>query len=205
MKKDTPGDRIICLLWVFAGSAICALGIQLTLIAGVGVDPITMFEEGMSKTTGISVGTVTLLLNITVLIIGFILNRSTIGWGSVVCTLAVGPFINVWSSLGMTAPEGFWGALLFDVMGVAVIGLGISIYMLPQYGVGGMEALMLYFTDKFKTPIGPTRVVQDCIFGAVGLLLGGTLGMGTIIGAFGIGMFIQLFYTQLCRLIKKQV
>ncbi|MEG1778066.1 MAG: hypothetical protein RR209_03725, partial [Angelakisella sp.] len=65
-----------------------------------------------------------------------------------------------------------------------------------------MEALMLFFTDRFKTPMGPTRVVQDCIWGLIGLLLGGTLGVGTIIGLFGIGMAIQLFYTRLRKLIK---
>lgn len=203
MKKDTTLGKLICLVWVFIGSAICALGIQLTLLAGVGVDPITMFEEGMFKATGISVGTVTLLLNLFVLTLGFFLRRNAIGWGSLVCTFSVGPFINIWASLGITAPEAFWGRLALDILGVAVIGLGIAIYMLPQYGIGGMEALMLFFSDTFHTPIGPTRIVQDCIWGAIGLLLGGTLGVGTIIGGFGIGLFIQLFYTQLSKLVSE--
>lgn len=202
MKKNTLPEKLNCLFWVFVGSMICAFGIELTLIAGVGVDPITMFEEGVSKTTGISVGTVTLMLNFFVMALGFVLRRDAINWGTVVCTFSVGPFINVWSTLGITASESFAGRVLLDVLGVLIIGLGIAVYMLPEYGVGGMEALMLFFTDRFKTPMGPTRVVQDCIWGLIGLLLGGTLGVGTIIGLFGIGMAIQLFYTRLRKLIK---
>ncbi|MEG2074853.1 MAG: YitT family protein, partial [Angelakisella sp.] len=170
MKKNTLPEKLNCLFWVFVGSMICAFGIELTLIAGVGVDPITMFEEGVSKTTGISVGTVTLMLNFFVMALGFVLRRDAINWGTVVCTFSVGPFINVWSTLGITASESFAGRVLLDVLGVLIIGLGIAVYMLPEYGVGGMEALMLFFTDRFKTPMGPTRVVQDCIWGLIGLL-----------------------------------
>ncbi|MEG1777950.1 MAG: hypothetical protein RR209_03145, partial [Angelakisella sp.] len=100
MKKNTLPEKLNCLFWVFVGSMICAFGIELTLIAGVGVDPITMFEEGVSKTTGISVGTVTLMLNFFVMALGFVLRRDAINWGTVVCTFSVGPFINVWSTLG---------------------------------------------------------------------------------------------------------
>ena len=203
MKKDTLPQKLYCLLWVFIGSMICALGIQLTLIAGIGVDPITMFEEGVYKATGLSVGAVTLLLNLFVLTMSFLLIRRVVGWGSVVCTFSVGPFINIWASLGIPTPENFWACLLLDIVGVLVIGLGISIYMLPEYGIGGMEAMMLYFTDKLKTPMGPTRIVMDCTWGVIGLILGGTLGVGTIVGGLGIGMAIQFFYSHLVKLIKK--
>lgn len=201
MKKDTFEQKLKCLLVVLAGSIVCALGIQMTLVAGIGVDPITMFEEGIFVTTGISVGTAALMLNISALVLGFFLRRSAIGLGSVVCTFCVGPFINVWALVEMSRPQGFWGCLVLDILGVAVIGLGIAIYMLPQYGIGGLEALMLFFSEKFKTPMGPTRVVQDCVLGVVGLLLGSTLGVGTIVGALGIGLFIQLFYVQLSKLV----
>lgn len=202
MKKDTFIEKLICILVIFFGSAVCGLGIQLTLTAGIGVDPITMFEEGIFITTGISVGTAALLLNIFSLTLGFFLRRSAIGLGSVVCTFCVGPFINLWGAMGIARPESFWGCLILDILGVAIIGLGIAIYMLPQYGIGGMEALMLFFTDKFKTPMGPTRVVQDGTLGIIGLLLGGTLGVGTVVGGFGIGLCIQFFYTQLSKLVS---
>lgn len=202
MKKDTALQKLACLLVVLAGSIVCALGIQLTLVADIGVDPITMFEQGVFITTGISVGTAALLLNIFALTLGFFLRRSAIGLGSVLCTFCVGPFINVWAMTGIARPQGFFGCLMLDILGVAVIGLGIAIYMLPQYGIGGMEALMLFFTEKFKTPMGPTRVVQDCILGAMGLLMGSALGAGTVVGAFGIGLSIQFFYTQLAKLVS---
>lgn len=202
MKKNTFSQKLFCLLVVFAGSVVCALGIELTLVANIGVDPVTMFEQGVFIATGISVGMAALLLNISALTLGFFLRPSAIGLGSVLCTFCVGPFINMWALVGIARPQGFFGCLMLDILGVAVIGLGIAIYMLPQYGIGGMEALMLFFTEKFKTPMGPTRVAQDCILGAIGLLLGSTLGVGTVVGAFGIGLSIQFFYTQLSKLVS---
>ena len=52
MKKETLPQKLFCLLWIFIGAVICALGIKLTLMSGAGVDPLTMFEEGLANKTG---------------------------------------------------------------------------------------------------------------------------------------------------------
>lgn len=202
MKKDTFAQKIICLAWVIFGSIVCGLGIQITLWAGVGVDPVTLFEDGVSRVSSIPVGTVVVLFNIAMLTAGYFLHRDSINWGSVVATLAVGSSINLWAPLFPIAPTSFPLRLVIDVVGVMVIGLGVAIYMLPEYGIGGLEALMLFLSEKLKMPIGPARVMLDCSWGLIGLFLGGTFGFGTLIGGVGIGMSIQLFYGPLRRMLK---
>lgn len=203
MKKDTLLQKLFCLLWVFGGSVVCGLGIQLTLMAGIGVDPITLFEEGASKVSGLPVGTVAVIFNIVNLIAGFFLCRRAINWGSLVATFSVGSAINFWSLFLYTPPSGFIPRAGLDIIGVLIIGLGISLYMLPEYGAGGLEALMLFLSEKFHKPIGPMRVIMDCSWGFIGILLGGTLGIGTVIGGVGIGMSIQFFYGRLRKLVDK--
>lgn len=204
MKKDTLVQKLICLLVVGIGSLICGLGIQLTLMAGLGVDPITLFEEGFAKTVGIPIGTTAVLFNICMLTLGFFLYRRAVNWGSLLATFTVGSSINLWAAVLPAFSLGFVGQLLLDVAGVLIIGLGIALYMLPEYGTGGLEALMLYLGERFKKPIGPMRVCLDCSWGVIGILLGGTLGLGTLIGGVGIGMSIQLFYKPLQRLLPNR-
>lgn len=203
MKKDTLLQKLLCLVVVFLGSAICGLGIHLTLLAGIGVDPITLFEEGASLQTGLPVGTVAVFFNLGTMAIGFVLCRHMINWGSLVATLTVGSAINFWSGLITASPTGLPLQVALDVVGVLIIGLGISLYMLPDYGAGGLEAIMVYLSEHFNKPIGPSRVALDCAWGLVGILLGGTLGLGTLIGGVGIGMSIQLFYSPLRALVAK--
>lgn len=204
MKKDTLWQKINCLVWVAIGSAVCGLGIQLTLLAGIGVDPITLFEEGASRVSGLPVGTVAIIFNLVMLAAGFVLYRPAVNWGSLIASFSVGSAINLWARLISTPPEGIVLRVALDIFGVMVIGLGIAIYMLPEYGTGGLEALMMYFSKRFNKPMGPARVVLDCSWGIIGVILGGTLGLGTIIGGFGIGMSIQLFYGLLQKYLLKK-
>lgn len=207
MKKETLPQKLFCLLWIFIGAVICALGIQLTLISGAGVDPLTMFEEGLANRTGITVGNSALLVNVSTLVIGFFLVRRVLGWGSVIASFAIGPAIDFWANLletvGVGAPQSLVTILLVDILGVAIIGLGIAFYMVPDYGVGGMDCIMIYLSEKLNKEIGITRVAMDCTWGVIGLMLGGTLGLGTLIGAVGIGMSIQFFYKLFCKIFIK--
>lgn len=204
MKKDTLTQKLFCLLVVLFGSLICGLGIQMTLMAGIGVDPITLFEEGASKVSSLPVGTVAILFNLFNLTLGFFLYRKAINWGSLVATFSVGSGINLWAAVLPAAPDSLFVRLPLDIIGVLVIGLGIAIYMLPEYGAGGLEAMMLFLSERFKKPMGPMRVAIDCSWGLIGILLGGTLGLGTIIGGVGIGMSIQLFYKPLKKLLDNR-
>lgn len=195
MKKAFSA-RLVQFLVVLLGTAVCALGIQLELFSGAGVDPLTMFEEGMGRALGTSTGNVTLGVNCVMLVLAIAVNRRRIWVGTAVTALLLGPFINLsagaMEALGMLPPEGWAGKLLFNIAGVLLCGLGIAVYLLPDFGVGAMEVVMIFLSEKSHLPYGPVRIAMDCTWGVLGFFLGGTLGIGTVIGAFGIGSSMDL-------------
>lgn len=207
--KKTFSDRVIQFLVVLLGTAVCALGIQLELFSGAGVDPLTMFEEGMGRTLGTATGNVTLGVNCVMLALAFAINRRRIWVGTAVTALLLGPFINLsaaaMDALGMTPPEGWAGKLGFNIAGVLLCGVGIAIYLLPDFGVGAMEVVMIFLSERLRLPYGPVRIGMDCTWGVLGFFLGGTLGVGTVIGAFGIGSSMDASLRMLQRALGDKV
>ena len=207
--KNTVGKQLLQAAIVLFGTVVCGLGIQLELFSGAGVDPLTMFEEGLGRTISVQTGTVTLGVNVAMLILSLILNRKNIWIGSAITVFLLGPSINLFAGImaemGMSPPASWPGQIAMDLLGVFLTGLGIAIYMLPDYGVGAMEAVMIFLAEKFRLPYGPTRIAMDCTWGVLGFFLGGTLGVGTLIGAFGIGASLDLCYRALKPLAKGRV
>ena len=194
--KKSMGQQLFQAAVVLLGTLVCGLGIQLELFSGAGVDPLTMFEEGLGRTTGVATGTIALGVNCVMLLLALLLNRKNIWAGTVITVFCLGPSINLFAGLmagmGMLPPAGWLGKLAMNVAGVFLCGAGIAIYMLPDYGVGAMEAVMIFLAEKLRLPYGPVRIAMDCTWGVAGFFLGGTLGVGTIIGAFGIGISLDL-------------
>ena len=207
--KNTVGKQLLQAAIVLFGTVVCGLGIQLELFSGAGVDPLTMFEEGLGRTISVQTGTVTLGVNVAMLILSLILNRKNIWIGSAITVFLLGPSINLFAGImaemGMSPPASWPGRIVMNLLGVFLTGLGIAIYMLPDYGVGAMEAVMIFLSGKFRLPYGPTRIAMDCTWGVLGFFLGGTLGVGTLIGAFGIGASLDLCYRALKPLAKGRV
>lgn len=207
--KKSMGQQLFQAAVVLLGTLVCGLGIQLELFSGAGVDPLTMFEEGLGRTTGVATGTIALGVNCVMLLLALLLNRKNIWAGTVITVFCLGPSINLFAGLmagmGMLPPAGWLGKLAMNVAGVFLCGAGIAIYMLPDYGVGAMEAVMIFLAEKLRLPYGPVRIAMDCTWGVAGFFLGGTLGVGTIIGAFGIGISLDLCLRGLKRTLGKAI
>ena len=207
--KKSMGQQLFQAAVVLLGTLVCGLGIQLELFSGAGVDPLTMFEEGLGRTTGVATGTIALGVNCVMLLLALLLNRKNIWVGTVITVLLLGPFINLFAGLmagmGMLPPAGWLGKLAMNVAGVFLCGAGIAIYMLPDYGVGAMEAVMIFLAEKLRLPYGPVRIAMDCTWGVAGFFLGGSLGVGTIIGAFGIGISLDLCLRGLKKTLGKAI
>ena len=179
---------------VLAGTLLFGLGIQLQLFSGAGVDPLTMFEEGVGRRLGLPTGTITLSVNCVVLVFALLLNRRRVWIGTIINVLG-GPSVNffAWAmdTLGMISPDTWPEKILFSLLGVFACGFGAAVYMLPDYGVGVIDVMMIYFSEKLHLPYAPVRIVMDTTSGVIGLFLGGTLGIGTVFGAFGIGIVLD--------------
>lgn len=207
--KKSMGQQLFQAAVVLLGTLVCGLGIQLELFSGAGVDPLTMFEEGLGRTTGVATGTIALGVNCVMLLLALFLNRKNIWVGTVITVLLLGPSINLFAGImngmGLVPPAGWLGKLGMNIAGVVLCGAGIAIYMLPDYGVGAIEAVMIFLADKLHLPYGPVRIGMDCTWGVLGFFLGGTLGVGTIIGAFGIGASLDICFRWLKKLLGEKI
>lgn len=208
MKRSLASQLFQAAL-VLLGTLLCGFAIQLELFSGAGVDPLTMFEEGAGRALGTATGNVTLAVNCAMLVLALLFNRKKIWVGTVITALLLGPAINVsawmFQSLGLQPPATWPGKLLMCLAGVLLCGASIAIYMLPDYGVGAMEAVMILLAEKLHLPYGPVRIAMDCTWGVLGFFLGGTLGAGTIIGAFGIGASMDFCYRRLSKALEGKI
>ncbi len=203
MKRSLP-QQLCRLFWVFVGAVVTGLGIRLILLSGAGADPLTMFEEGLAKTLGLDTGLTVWGVNMVFFVVALLVNRGLLGWGTLVTAFCIGPSVSFFESLALSAPASFPAAVAVNVLGVLVVGLGIAVYMSADYGMGALEAIMVRIAEKIHKPYGVTRVGMDCSWLVLGVLFGGTLGVGTVIGAFGVGLSMDFFYRGIKKYILRQ-
>lgn len=189
---------VIALVGIF----LIALGIVAVLSAGKGSDPISVFLQGVNVKTGIKVGTVNQIMNLTFLFIVFLLDRSSIGIASVLYATGIGFFMNrIFEVYPVhTTSSGF--CYIETVTGLVLIGVGTAIFLFADYGTGAVEGIMMYINQKSGIPIKFVRMALDAIMVTTGFILGGIVGLGTIIGVLSIGPVIEYTLTGLNKLKK---
>lgn len=176
---------------VILGSMMMGIGIDLFVYADLGLDPLSLFEAGIGRVLHLSLGSVSQILMVTIIVIMFFADRKRIGIGSVLNSVLVGAFINLFSPV--ICVEGhslYWRALGF-LCGLVLVGAGIGTYVAAGLGEAGMDALMMYLSGKLHKNVNVTRVVIDILLSVTGFLLGGKLGGATVVSMLVNGYIIQ--------------
>ncbi len=167
------------------GLPLYGIGCALTVAAGLGVDPWTVLAEGVSRHTGIGVGWVANILGALVLLVWIPL-RQRPGIGTVANVLLVGTSMQLTLDL-LPAAQGLLIQLGMLVTGVLLVAVASGVYIGAELGAGPRDGLMTGLHARLGWPIWRARVnVELCVL-AVGWLLGGTVGIGTVVFALAIG------------------
>lgn len=174
------------------GTFVLALGIFLILSETKGADPMSVFLQGMHLKTGLQVGTINQMLNGSILLLVFLLDRSSIGIASLLYVFNIGFFMNLLFHYVPYASPGGIGAYAVTLTGVVLIGIGSATFLYADYGAGAVEGLMVYLNDRYGLPLKGVRMAMDASFVFVGYLLGGLVGVGTILGVLLIGPTIEV-------------
>ena len=176
------------------GQFLCALGIVLTLQANIGVSPWSVLKQGMTIQLGISFGTADVLTNLAVIICAVMLGEQ-IGFGSLFCVFLPGPVIDLFQYFGwIPSQDSLLGGLIMTASGIFLLALSTLVYMREELGSGPRDALMVALSKKSGKSAGCCRVCLDFTALAVGWLMGGTVGLGTLMSMFGMGMCIDLVF-----------
>lgn len=175
---------------LLVGIVLLALGIALMLAARLGLSPYDVLHQGLSEVTGISFGLVVVLLGLVILLLWIPLGQRP-GLGTVVNTLTVGFLVDAFIDW-LPEPEGLGPRWVFLLAGIVVIALGVGLYIGAGLGPGPRDGLMTGIAAKGH-PLWLVRTLLELTALVAGWLLGGDVGVGTVLFAFGIGPLGHFF------------
>ena len=174
------------------GQVLTALGVVFMLQANIGLEPWSVLQQGMSDTFGITFGTANIIVGTSIILLALLLGEH-IGIGTLFCVFLVGPIIDFTLGLGIvplqTSP---FGGVVFLLLGLELLTLGTYFYMREGLGQGSRDALMVALAKKTGRTAGFCRSCVEGLAIVSGWLLGGRVGLGTVIAMVGIGALIDL-------------
>ena len=177
--------RIITLLYLIIGLILFGLGETMLIAANVGVSPWTVLAQGISIKTGYSIGISTFIVSIGVLILWIPLKQKP-GIGTILNTIIISIVLDV-SLPYLPTSESFFLQALQVFIGVIIVGLGSGFYLISNLGPGSRDGLMTGLQKKTNLPIALIRATIEVSAVVFGFYLGGVVGIGTLVFAFGIG------------------
>ena len=186
------GHRLARLIF---GLVLFGLGIAIMVMSGLGLSPWEVLHQGISQQTGIPIGTVGIITGLLVLLLWIPL-RERIGLGTVLNVILIGLVIDATLFIVDYGGEPLWVRTATMLGGVLLIGIGTAYYIGAGLGPGPRDGLMTGLARRGYS-IGPVRIGLELAVLIVGWLLGGTVGMGTVVFAFGVGPLIAWFLPRL--------
>jgi len=184
-KAFTLKPPFASMVFLILGLVMFGLGEALLVKAGVGVSPWTVFAEGVTNITGWSLGLATFLISATVLLLWIPL-RQTPGIGTILNAVIVALVLE-YALPFLPRFDSYLANVMLALTGVFVTGFGGAIYLVANLGPGPRDGLMTGLQRVTGKPIALVRMSIELSVVAIGWALGGTLGLGTLLFAVGIG------------------
>ena len=182
--------KISTFFFLCFGLILFGLGEGLLIVSTSGASPWSVLAQGISLKSGFSVGLITFILSISVLIFWIPLNQKP-GIGTILNALIVALMIDVCIKY-FPSPENYLSQMLLGAIAVLIVGLGGGIYLIANLGAGPRDGLMVGLQKKTNLPIAAVRATLEITVVCTGWYLGGTVGVGTLLFAFGIGPAVAL-------------
>ncbi len=172
------------------GLSLFGLGEGLLIVSFTGASPWSVLAQGISLNVNLSIGTITLLISVAVLILWIPLGQKP-GMGTIFNAMIIAIMIDLCIKYVPT-PLNYIHQLLLAVISVIMVGIGGGIYLVSNLGAGPRDGLMIGLQKLTNFPIAVVRGTLEISVVSIGWYLGGTVGVGTLLFAFGIGPCVAL-------------
>ena len=172
------------------GLSLFGLGEGLLIVSFTGASPWSVLAQGISLNVNLSIGTITLLISIAVLILWIPLGQKP-GMGTIFNALIIAIMIDLCIKYVPT-PSNYIHQLILAIISVIMVGIGGGIYLVSNLGAGPRDGLMIGLQKITNFPIAVVRATLEISVVSIGWYLGGTVGVGTLLFAFGIGPCVAL-------------
>jgi len=200
MTKQTLRNWIVRVIELLVGLTIAHLGVTLFLQADLGSDPFNVLIQGLYRflpwPAFMTHGNVHVGVSFLIILALLVIDRSYIRIGTLLCMALGGPIIDLFTVvLAPVIHSGcaMWLRLLSLVLGCVILAFGMTIVIKSQAGTGPNDLVAVVISDKGKWRFGTVRILVDVTFALAGFLLGGTVGLGTIVCACLVGPTAQVF------------
>jgi uncharacterized membrane protein YczE len=182
--------RFTTLFFCCFGLMLFGLGEGLLIVSFTGASPWSVLAQGISLNVNLSIGILTFLISVAVLILWIPLGQK-LGIATILNALIIALMIDLCIKFVPT-PSNYYNQLILAMVSVIIVGIGGGIYLVSNLGAGPRDGLMVGLQKKTNLPIALVRGTLEITVVSIGWYLGGTVGVGTILFAFGIGPCVAL-------------
>jgi uncharacterized membrane protein YczE len=179
---------------LFLGLFLYALGVVITMKANIGYAPWEVFHAGVGLALGLKIGVVSIFAGLVICLITLLLGEK-LGIGTFFNMIFIGLFIDLLLSYeNFYTAQSFFAGIVQLVFGLFVISVASFFYISSGFGAGPRDSLMVALARKTNLPVGVCRAFIELLVVLCGWMLGGMVGLGTVISAVMIGFCIQVSF-----------
>lgn len=191
LPLDRRAQRVRRLL---LGLVLCGLGIATMVAADLGLGPWDVLHQGLSRLTGIPIGTVGIIVGVLVLA-GWLPLRERLGLGTIANVVVIGVTIDL-TLLVLATPDSLLLRIVLLCLGPVLFAIGSGYYIGAGLGPGPRDGLMTGLARR-GLPVGGVRTAIELSALGIGMVLGGTAGFGTVLFAVTIGPMVHVMLPRL--------
>ena len=182
--------KLSTFLFLCFGLTLFGLGEGLLLVSLTGASPWSVLAQGISLHVDLSIGVITFFISIFVIFLWIFLDQK-IGIGTILNAIIIAFTIDI-SIAYVATPSNYFSQLLMAVISVLLVGLGSGFYLIANLGPGPRDGLMTGLQKKTNFPIALVRAFLEITVVIPGWYLGGPVGIGTLLFAFGVGPAVAM-------------
>ena len=182
--------KISTFLFLCFGLTLFGLGEGLLLVSLTGASPWSVLAQGISLHIDLSIGVITFFISLLVIFLWIFLDQKP-GMGTILNAVIIAFMIDL-SINFVGTPNNYFSQLLMAIISVLLVGLGSGFYLIANLGPGPRDGLMTGLQRKTNFPIATVRAFLEISVVLTGWYLGGTVGIGTLLFAFGVGPAVAL-------------
>lgn len=192
-------------IFFFTGLIIMGLGVTLTVKGQrFGVSSWDVLHVGLFKNFGLSIGLWSIIIGIIIITVASIGLRRFPTLGTIINMTVVGLFIDFFNWL-LPDPHTFMLQFFNFALGIVLLAIGAGVYISANLGAGPRDTLMLWIVNKFGCSITIARTAMEISVVIIGYLLGGPVGIGTILMVFALGPIVQVSLEHSKKFLEKCV
>jgi len=194
-------NRIIIALFYLIGLTFLSLGISLMILADLGAGPWDALYVGLSDIIGLSVGSWVFIVGILLILLNGFIMKKIPDFSAIITIFIIGILIDFWLLIVFAGFEtsGMMLRVFMLVGGIVVIAIGIACYLQSNFARNPMDSLMMAIQYRTGKSLAVSKTMMELTVFIIAFLIGGPIGIGTVLSTLLIGPIIQFFYSPVTK------